>query len=656
MCGISGFIPSNNLKNKNLINISSSMTDSLIHRGPDAQGNWIEEKNRLVFGFRRLAIQDLSSAGDQPMHSHTNRFVIIFNGEIYNHLEMRKDINLTMKGNFQWKGSSDTETILASIEVWGIEEMLKKLHGMFAIAIFDKKLNRLTLARDRMGEKPLYFGVVDGSFVFASELKAIKRFPNFNNLICRKSLAKYLEYNFVPSPLCIYQNIYKLNPGSIIDINILSETFQCSNQRKFWQINMNANIGDALDDNENTIQKIEQSLKKVIKNQMLSDVPLGAFLSGGVDSSLIVSLMQSCTLNRVKTFTVGFEENTFDESPHAKLVANHLNTDHTEMILDSKSAQNVIYDLPYIYDEPFADSSQIPTYLVSSIAKQKVTVALSGDGGDEVFGGYNRYIWAPRIWKNINRVPVTLRPLLFKILNSFPKFGLSNLQKFINITQSKAGGIQTISNKLTKFQRLVQSSSQKNFYNNLLSQWPDLTSLVQGISSDDLIFDGDIYENFPENQSFSDNFVMSMMDADSVHYLPDDVLCKVDRASMANSLETRAPYLDHELIELARRLPNSLLINNGVGKIALRKILYKYVPKHLIERPKTGFSIPIADWLRGPLREWAEDNLSETRIKSEGYLNQELISLIWQQHISGRYDWSDRLWGVLMFQSWLKDN
>jgi asparagine synthase (glutamine-hydrolysing) len=656
MCGLSGFIPSQKLKSSNLTNISSSMIDALVHRGPDAYGNWIEDNNKLVLGFRRLAIQDLSSAGNQPMQSNSNRFVIIFNGEIYNHLEIRKEIDLHVNENFKWKGSSDTETILESIELWGIDGMLKRLHGMFSFAVFDKKLDRLTLARDRMGEKPLYFGTVNNSFVFASELKAIKRFPNFNNAICRKSLAKYLQYNFIPSPLSIYQNIYKLNPGSIVEINILSESFQCTKQRRFWQIKKNENSEEILDDSEETIQILEKSLKKVIKNQMLSDVPLGAFLSGGVDSSLIVSLMQSCSLNKVKTFTIGFEDNIFDESPHAKLIANHLNTDHTEMILDSKSAQNVIYDLPYIYDEPFADSSQIPTYLVSKIAKQKVTVALSGDGGDEIFGGYNRYIWAPRIWKNINLVPVTLRPLLLKVLNSFPKFGLLNLQNFINITQSKAGGIQTISNKFTKFQRLIQSSSQKNFYNNLLSQWPDLTLLVQGINSDDLIFEEEPYENFPENQFFSDNFVTSMMDADSVHYLPDDVLCKVDRASMANSLETRAPFLDHELIELARRLPNSLLINNGVGKIALRKILYKYVPKQLIERPKTGFSIPIADWLRGPLREWAEDNLSESRIKSEGYLNQELISLIWQEHISGRYDWSDRLWGVLMFESWLKDN
>lgn len=656
MCGLSGFIPSQKLKNNNLKNISSSMIDALTHRGPDAFGTWIEDKNRVVLGFRRLAIQDLSSAGDQPMHSNSSRFVIIFNGEIYNHLEIRKDIDLCVEGNFQWKGSSDTETILASIEIWGIQGMLKRLHGMFALAVFDKKLNRLTLARDRVGEKPLYFGIVNGSFVFASELKAIKKFPNFNNPICRKSLAKYLQYNFVPSPLCIYKNISKLNPGSIVEINILSDSYNCTQQRRFWQINKNVNSEHILKNNEETIQKVEKSLKRVIKNQMLSDVPLGAFLSGGVDSSLIVSLMQSCSMNKVKTFTIGFEENIFDESPYAKLVAKHLNTEHTEIILDSRSAQNVIHDLPKIYDEPFADSSQIPTYLVSKIAKKKVTVALSGDGGDEVFGGYNRYIWAPRIWKHINRVPVAFRPLLFNILNLVPQFSLANIQNFINITQSKAGGIESVGNKFTKFTRLIQSNSQKNLYDNLLSQWPDLTSLVMGLNSSDLIFDGDLYESFPENQLFSDNFVASMMNADSVHYLPDDVLCKVDRASMANSLETRAPFLDHELIELARRLPSSLLINNGEGKIALRKILYKYVPSRLIERPKTGFSIPIADWLRGPLREWAEGHLLEHRIKSEGYLNPELISLIWQQHLSGKYDWSDRLWGVLMFQSWLKES
>ena len=656
MCGLSGFIPSNKINNSELENISSSMANALFHRGPDAFGSWIDINNRIAFSFRRLAIQDLSNSGNQPMHSITDRYVIVFNGEIYNHLEIRDLLKKNQNKKFSWNGSSDTETILAGIECWGIDQTLNHLHGMFAIAIFDKKLKKLTLARDRLGEKPLYYGVIDGSFVFASELKAIKKFPNFKNPISKKSIAKFLQYNFVPAPLSIFENIFKLNPGASIEIDISSDSFKVHEQETYWRINSNQESKNYLEDNEQTIEYLEKCLLQVTKNQMISDVPLGAFLSGGIDSSLIIALMQANSIKPIKTFTVGFEESKFDESFFAKQVANHLNTDHTEVRLQPKVAQDLIFDLPVIYDEPFADSSQIPTFLISQIAKNHVTVALTGDGGDEIFGGYNRYIWAPTIWSNIKKIPRGLRPIIASALNSIPQKSFPILEQLINFSKPQAAGIDALENKIFKLSKVMTSTSPKNLYNRLISHWPNSALLVKGLNDNDLIFNDSIYKNFPENFSFSEDLISSMMLIDSLHYLPGDILCKVDRASMANSLETRAPFLDHMLVELARRLPTTLKIKDGIGKVALRKILFKYVPKELIERPKTGFNIPIAEWLRGPLKSWADELLSEQRINADGYLNFKPIQLIWQQHLSEHYDWSDRLWGILMFQAWLEKN
>jgi asparagine synthase (glutamine-hydrolysing) len=656
MCGLAGFVPSSKLNDSDLMNISSSMADALIHRGPDASGCWVNDQKRIALSFRRLAIQDLSNTGNQPMHSSSNRFVIAYNGEIYNHKELRKKLNISSRSFDVWRGSSDTETLLAGFESWGIIHTINLLHGMFAMAIFDKKLNKLILARDRMGEKPLYYGIVNDSFVFASELKAIKKFPEFSNPINKISIAKFLQYNFIPSPLSIYENIFKLNPGSTIEIDIFSDSFQLSKQKNFWQFQEAKYNSNFYSNNEHALESIEDKLKTVVSQQMISDVPLGAFLSGGVDSSLIVALMQSQSMKSVKTFTVGFEKDSFDESKHAKLVAQHLNTDHTEVILGAEAALDVIYDLPHIYDEPFADSSQIPTFLISQIAKKKVTVALSGDGGDEIFGGYNRYIWAPRIWKTIQKIPHVARPMLANMIGLAPVSSISFIEKAVNILQSKAGAIDSLENKIFKLSKVMNSSSKKNFYQKLISNWPNPELLVRDLDQSNYSFSENMYHSFPENFKFTDNFLNSMMHIDSKHYLPGDILCKLDRASMANSLETRAPFLDHGLIELATHLPPSLKVHNGAGKIALRKILYKYVPKNIIERPKTGFSIPIAEWLRGPLKEWAEELLNEKRLISEGYLNAKPIQTSWQQHLSGKYDWSDRLWGVLMFQSWLEKN
>ena len=656
MCGLAGFIPSSKIVKSESNDIIHSMIQTLEHRGPDAADAWVDENHRMVMGFRRLAIQDLTRTGNQPMHSPSKRFTIVFNGEIYNHFELRKELEIKLDKINCWRGSSDTETILAAFEIWGIRSTLDRLHGMFAIAVYDKKLNTLTLARDRIGEKPLYYGIVNKSFVFASELKAIKKFPNFRNILHRPSIAKYLQYNFVPAPLSIYEGIYKVNPGSTLTIKVFPDSFQSLEQEQYWDIGDIAKKPDDRQTEDHILRNLEQSLSGVINNQMISDVPLGAFLSGGVDSSLIVSLMQAHSIQPIKTFTVGFEENSFDESEQAKSVAKYLKTDHTEVILGSKEAQDVIPLLPKIYDEPFADSSQIPTFLISKVAKQHVTVALSGDGGDEIFGGYNRYLWAPSIWNNIKKTPSWLRPTLSTLVRSIPRSSLPILQNFINLTQTQAGGIESLEGKITKLSRVMSSSSQKDFYNSLISHWPDQKILVKGLQENDLYFTGAEYRNFPENCNFSKDFITNMMKVDSMHYLPNDILCKLDRASMANSLETRAPFLDHKIIELAWELPPSLKINNGEGKQALRKILYQYVPKELIERPKTGFSIPIAQWLRGPLREWADSLLSKSRIDADGYLFSEPIQLIWNQHLSGRYDWSDRLWGVLMFQSWLDSN
>ena len=610
------------------------------------------------------------------MESASGRYVIAFNGEIYNHKEIRCKVQgVKGKGQEGWRGHSDTETLLAAIECWGVEKALKHSVGMFSLALWDKQQHALTLARDRFGEKPLYYGWVNGDFVFGSELKAVRAYPGFSNPICRRALAQYLRFMYVPAPASIYENIYKLEPGSYLQVEKqgqgASSKVQVVRNKRYWSFSDTVSVGRSrtYSGEADSLAALETALSESVEGQMLADVPLGAFLSGGVDSSLIVSLMKQRSANPVKTFTVGFEEAGFDESPHARAVAAHLGTEHHEMFVSAQEAQDVIPQLPWMFDEPFADSSQIPTHLVCKAARQHVTVALSGDGGDELFSGYNRYFWGPRVWNKLGKLPYPLR--------QFCASGLQGVSPSILDRLLGHEGVVRPGEKLHKLGRaLVGARSIDDFYQHLLVEWRNTEGLVKELDNIDRSLvrsmgAGDRPGHFTSGlfptggpEPMSSLLAREepelkdprerMMYRDAVSYLPDDILCKVDRAAMAASLETRVPFLDHRVAEVASRLPLSMKIRGNEGKWALRQILYKHVPRELIERPKAGFAIPIGQWLRGPLREWAEGLLSEARLEREGYFYSAPIRQAWRQHLSTRYDWTNRIWAVLMFQSWLE--
>lgn len=657
MCGLTGFLNFNISSPNKLERVISSMTSSLIHRGPDDSGVWLDPESQIALGHRRLSVLDLSKAGHQPMQSIDSRYIIAYNGEIYNHLELRKELEKGNRETSNWVSTSDTETLLAAILEWGIETTLKSLVGMFAIALWDKKDKTLTLARDRFGEKPLYYGFVNNSFVFGSELKAIKKFPGFNNPISRKALADYLRFLYVPSPKSIYEDIYKLEPGSYIVVKAMKNDLINYKINKYWSFDdqIRAGIHDQFHDEDEAISFLESALNQSIKSQMLSDVPLGAFLSGGIDSSLIVALMQNQAPSAIKTFTVAFEESQFDESPFASEVANHLGTDHYEMHISSLDARNVITKLPEIYDEPFSDSSQIPTYFIAAHARKEVTVSLSGDAGDELFGGYNRYFWLPRIWNKVFWMPYYLRNIVASNLGNISQDNWERTEILINRTQKGLKGIDRLGEKAHKLsETLVNVRNIEDLYFNLLSVYQDPSKVV--FDTKDYKYSiKDLSQVSPKDLGIKD-FPSRMMYWDVLNYLPDDILCKVDRAAMANSLETRIPFLDPRVVDVSLRLPLNMKIRENQGKWALRQILYKYVPKELIERPKTGFSIPLGLWLRGPLRDWAEALLDEQRLRDEGYFYPDMVSRLWAEHINGKKDWGTKLWSILMFQSWYEAN
>jgi asparagine synthase (glutamine-hydrolysing) len=645
------------------------MTSALSHRGPDDSGIWIDESESIALGHRRLSILDLSTAGHQPMSLENNNYVIAYNGEIYNHIELRelleKELNL-----ISWIGNSDTETLLVAFNTWGIKNTLKKLRGMFAIALWDKKNHNLSLIRDRFGEKPLYYGWIQSGeghiFAFGSELKSLSAFNGFNNKISKSALKEYFKYMYVPCPYSIYENIYKLEPGCLLTINkaapqnpskipLHSESdniieYSSLTIDRWYDLKQTIERdSDIFVDEEEASSALEAELKKVISLQSISDVPLGAFLSGGVDSSAIVSLMQQECMQPVKTFTIGFEDPAYDESKYALEVAKHLGTDHSELMVTSEDALSIIPNLPDIYDEPFADSSQIPTYFVCKSAKQEVTVALSGDAGDELFGGYNRHISAPILWDKINWLPFSFRKILGNMLMSVP---VSKWDAIINSmsAMSKKSFVHFGDKVHKTASRLCNVCSIDDLYLSLLVE-PDEDSLILESSVSHPMF---ITDPFPLLKM--DDPSSRMMFRDIQSYLADDILCKVDRAAMSVSLETRVPFLDHKIVELAWRIPLSMKIKGSEGKSILRKILYKNVPKSLIERPKAGFSIPLEKWLRGPLRDWAENLLDPSRVKSEGYLNSDYIQIIWHEHLEGKKNWTNRLWSILMFQSWLENS
>lgn len=665
MCGIAGFISSDpkQSEDKKLINI---MTQALVHRGPDSHGESMNANAMVYFGHTRLSILDLSSAGHQPMLSKTGRYIISFNGEIYNHIQLRQELQLEEFGkNIKWNSSSDTETLLACFEIWGIEESLNKLKGMFAIALWDFKKEVLHLIRDRFGEKPLYYGwskdPKKSYFAFASELKAIKKNSYFKNNISRHAIGLFIKYSYIPAPFSIYEDIFKLEPGTMLSIKkgykyiknrkILPSSCDNFKIEKWWNFKkiVESSATNQINDKEDAIQRTEHALNNSVLSQSISDVSIGSFLSGGVDSSLISALMQKNSTNKIKTFTVGFENKDYDESSYARSVAAHIGSDHTEMFVSEKEAQQVIPDLCNIYDEPFADSSQVPTYLLCKAAKKEVTVALSGDAGDEIFGGYNRYIWTHKIWKNLSIFPYSFRNFLSKKALKIPESSWNNLDAIIGVKRS--------GQKIHKLAKSIEGVKFKHdLFKNIVSQIKNPSLIVKGI--DNVSFD-ESFRGFSEEKLptiLQGDSQHSMMFFDTENYLSDDILCKVDRAAMSNSLETRVPFLDKDLVELAWQIPLDMKIQGGVGKKILREILYKYVPRELIERPKVGFSIPLDDWLRGPLREWAEDLLNVDRINQEGYFYSEPIKIMWHEHIQKKNNHSSSLWNILIFQSWLEAN
>lgn len=648
---------------RSLLEHVRSMTNSLHHRGPDDGGAWAEEASGLALGHRRLAIVDLSAAGHQPMHSPSGRFVIAFNGEIYNHLELRAQLaNVGVAP--VWRGHSDTETLLAAFEHWGLAATLQRCVGMFAIALWDKASSTLTLARDRFGEKPLYYGWAgqgaERAFVFGSELKALRAYPGFDAQVCRQALAQYLRFMYVPAPRSIYQGVYKLEPGCLLTISgkppaaapaqplRSDQNYGSLAVRRWWSLAgaVEAGARNPITDEAEGLRLLETQLNESVSLQSLADVPLGAFLSGGVDSSAIVALMQRQSSRPVKTFTIGFDEAGFDESPHARAVAEHLGTEHHEMRVSAQMAQDVIPTLPWMYDEPFADSSQIPTHLVCHAAHQHVTVALSGDAGDEMFGGYNRHFWGPRLWSRVGNWPYPLRQAFSAMLVALPAQGWDALARPLGVVRP--------GEKLHKLARsLTATHTIDDLYRNLVSEWQSPATLVLDALGQPLLEPSSLLDD-PLPAAGTEHAALRMMYRDCMSYLPDDILCKVDRAAMATSLETRMPFLDHRVAELAWRMPLHMKVRGNIGKWALRQVLYKHVPRELIERPKAGFAIPIGQWLRGPLRDWAEALLAEPRLRSEGYLRPEPIRQRWAEHLSGRKDHTASLWAVLMFQAWLE--
>lgn len=649
MCGIAGFVDKHTTPGR--FNPLLGMINAITHRGPDESGIWVDEQSGVALGHRRLSIVELSAAGSQPMHSADTRYTLIFNGEIYNHLELRERLQEHAPA---WRGHSDTETLLACISAWGLERTLKATVGMFAIALWDRHRQTLALARDRVGEKPLYWGWQGDVLLFGSELKSLKAHPVFKAAVDRNVLALYLRHGYIAAPHCIYEGIQKLSPGHYIELAFHdNESAQAARSQPYWSMNhaIQAGLEQPFEGSDTEATDVlEQRLMQSASGQMMSDVPLGAFLSGGVDSSLVVALMQAQSKQPIRTFTMGFSDERYNEAPYARAVAQHLGTQHSDMLVTPEEALAVIPDLPHIYDEPFADSSQIPTFLVSRLAKQYVTVALSGDAGDELFGGYNTYRLAPQTWRKINRLPLAARRGLSALARRMPPALLDDilggLQPFIPARLRRSAN----SEKIHKFADLLRADSREEFYRGMVSHWRHPESIVRGaIETPSRL---NTSQAWPESPSMP--FEQWLMAMDAQTYLPGDILVKVDRAAMANSLETRVPLLDHRVIELAWRLPLDMKIRNGKGKWLLRQVLYRHVPPELIERPKKGFSIPLATWLRGPLRDWAESLLDEQRLQREGYFNPAPIRQAWVQHLSGKNDCSTRLWCILMFQAWLE--
>lgn len=615
------------------------MAAELVHRGPDDEGIWLDPVHRLALAHRRLSIIDLSPQGHQPMHSASGRYVMAYNGEIYNFEQIRAE--LAAQGRAPaWRGHSDTEVLLAAVEAWGFEAALTRTVGMFAIALWDRESGILSLARDRIGEKPLYYGTTERGFAFASELKAIRALCGGALVLDPQALSEFMQFGYVPGRRCIFRGLAKLPPGHLVRIGAGGAV---GDPQPFWQLDSpgGANLAEQLagaDDND-LVEMVHDRLKAAVGLQMVSDVPLGAFLSGGVDSSTVVALMQAQSSRRVKTYTIGFHDKAFDEAPYARAVAQHLGTDHTELYVSADDAAAIIPTLPRIYDEPFADASQIPTTLVSQLTRRHVTVSLSGDGGDELFAGYPRYAITAALWKRINRMPIGLRSAAARALRCPSPQSWDRVLGLLPTTRR-----QSINGRrVHRLAQLLATGSLAEMYVRLMSQWQPEEELALGAR-------GSVGAQV--RWAAQGTPIQQMRDWDIGQYLPDDLLVKVDRAAMSASLESRAPLLDHRVVELAFALPERMLVREGQGKWILRRVLDRYVPRPLIERPKAGFAVPLAAWLRGPLVAWASDLLDPALLRRDGLLDADKVAMMWQEHRCGSFDRSAYLWNVLMFQAW----
>lgn len=654
MCGIAGFIRFDN--KKPIAESIKTITNTLTHRGPDDSGFWLDEALGVALGQRRLSIIDLSPLGHQPMISASSRYVIVFNGEIYNYLELKAELEAE---GVIFKGNSDTEVLLEYAEKKGFANALKKANGMFAIALWDQKDKKLFLAKDRFGQKPLYYGFAGNNFVFASELKAIKAIDGFANKINRQVLPLFLRHGFVPSPYSIYEDVYKLEAGCFLEIAFeeVKKGKTAVSPKSYWSATtsaFNSMQNPFKGSIEEAIDELEIILGKAVSGCMIADVPLGAFLSGGVDSSLIVALMQKQTAKKIKTYTIGFKEGLYNEAVHAKKIAEHLGTDHTELYINQKDALDVVTNLPKIYDEPFADSSQIPTFLVSKMAKQHVTVCLSGDGGDEFFGGYNRYMMANKLGAIISNVPSPILDGFSNFLTAVPVKTIDKTAEMIGSFLPQRLQHRQVGDKVHKLANLLSNIDSKDFYGDLYlkltSSWQNPQDILN-IQEEPKT----IANQFHENISFfkdKKRFIERMMLTDTMFYMQDDILVKVDRAAMANSLETRVPMIDHHVFELAWSLPLAMKVNNGKGKDILKKMLHRYVPKELIERPKMGFGVPIADWLRHELKPLASEMFSIKKLEKQGFFNAKKVNELWNEHLLGKRNFHHQLWSVLMFNMW----
>jgi len=653
MCGITGYINFSRQTGSDAMQATIlRMTETLAHRGPDDAGTWIDTETGVALGHRRLSIVDLSPEGHQPMVSDDGRYIIVFNGEIYNFRELRRELGeQAQDGSVRWHGHSDTEVMLAAIVAWGLESAVKRFTGMFAFALWDRRERSLHLVRDRLGEKPLYYGWMGKTFLFGSEMSALRVHGDFVSEIDRAALTLFLRHNCIPAPHSIYRGISKLLPGAILTINGQGPAGHRLSPTPYWRAADVAEKGvaDPFPGSEaEALARLDELLRDSIGRQMVADVPLGAFLSGGIDSTTVVALMQAQSTRPVKTFTIGFSEKAYNEAEYAKAIARHLGTEHTELYVTPADALDVIPRLPALFDEPFSDSSQIPTFLVAQMTRKHVTVSLSGDGGDELFAGYNRHFGGRNVWQHVEQWPSALRAVTARSLLSLSPQKWDAIYGALSRLLPAKYSMANPGSSLHKLAAVLCARSPEEMYYRLVSHWGNPASLVHG-GTEPLTLVTDA-AGWPKLHDFTEK----MMYLDLVTYLPDDILVKVDRAGMGVSLETRMPFLDHSVVEFAWRLPLSLKVRDGQGKWILRQLLEQYVPRSLTERPKAGFATPLDSWLRGPLREWAESLLDERRLREEGFFDPVPIQKKWRQHLSGTHNWQHHLWDVLMFQAWLE--